>query len=174
MEPSLRASMDAIRRIVRVLREASRDAERTLGVSGAQLFVLSRLANGPRTINELAADTATHQSSVSVVVQRLVERGLASRAIAAHDARRREVSLTAAGRRLLRKAPTAAQERLIAGLRGLPPRQARRLADLLGTVVAAMGAAQQPATMFFEDPAAGAKPKAPPGPAARRAGPRAR
>ena len=122
MDPAIRASMDAIRRIVRVLRQASRDAERTLGVSGAQLFVLNRLlAQGPRTINELAADTATHQSSVSVVVQRLVERGLVSRAVAAHDARRREVSVTAAGRRLLRKAPTAAQERLISGLQQLPP-----------------------------------------------------
>jgi DNA-binding MarR family transcriptional regulator len=150
--------MDAIRRIVRVLREASRETERTLGVSGAQLFVLSRLAHGPRTINELADDTATHQSSVSVVVQRLVERGLASRAVSAADGRRREVSVTTAGRRLLRKAPTAAQERLIAGLKSLPPRRARQLADLLSALVAGMGAGQEPATMFFEETTAPSRP----------------
>src|SRR4051794_8130303 len=69
----VRAIMDAIRRIVRVLRVSSRAAEKQVGLSGAQLFVLHKLADTPAlSLNELADRTRTHQSSVSVVVQRLV------------------------------------------------------------------------------------------------------
>src|ERR671938_1731164 len=69
-------SLDAIRRLVRGLRLAARASEREAGLSAAQLFVLQQLAESPaESINELAARTLTHQSSVSVVVRRLVERG---------------------------------------------------------------------------------------------------
>jgi hypothetical protein len=42
-----RAILDAVRRIVRALHESSRAAEKTLGVTGAQLFVLQTLADVP-------------------------------------------------------------------------------------------------------------------------------
>jgi DNA-binding MarR family transcriptional regulator len=69
-------AIDAFRAIVQALRSASRDVERRTGVSAAQLFALHELAlHSGASINELAAITYTHQSSVSVVVQRLVQRG---------------------------------------------------------------------------------------------------
>src|SRR5262245_40728501 len=40
----LRAILDGLRRVVQVLRESSRAAERRIGLSSAQLFVLQRLA----------------------------------------------------------------------------------------------------------------------------------
>src|SRR5258706_11797595 len=76
----VRAVMDGVRRLVQVLRESSRAARRRVGLSAAQLFVLHRLADAPAlSLNELAARTFTHQSTVSVVVSRLVEQGLGSR-----------------------------------------------------------------------------------------------
>src|SRR5262252_5667928 len=96
-----RAVMNGVRHIVQALRESSRAAERQAGVSGAQLFVLHTLSDAPAvTMNELAAKTYTHQSSVSTVVSRLVERGLVIRRPSAADGRRRELSLTPSGRRL--------------------------------------------------------------------------
>src|SRR3954451_6196920 len=91
-EPSTRSVLDGIRHIVRELREASRHAERAVGVSAAQLFVLQRLA-GARSlsVSELAERTHTHQSSVSVVVTKLARRGLVTRERAEGDARRLEV-----------------------------------------------------------------------------------
>src|SRR5205814_5128834 len=75
-----RAAMDSIRRVVQALRVSSRAAEQRVGLSGAQLFVLQRLAASPAmSINDLAEGTVTHQSSVSVVRRRLVERGLVRR-----------------------------------------------------------------------------------------------
>src|ERR1700753_4266298 len=109
--------LDSIRRIVRVLRVASRAAEKEVGLTGAQLFVLHHLAESPAiSLNELAARTRTHQSSVSVVVQRLVERGLVSRLRSGNDGRQIELGLTAPARKLVNKAPGAAQDRLIGAL----------------------------------------------------------
>jgi DNA-binding MarR family transcriptional regulator len=81
--------------------------------------VLQQLAAAPaRSINELAERTYTHQSSVSVVVRRLVQQGLVARRPAVGDRRRRELRLTEAGERLAAQAPAPAQIRLINGLRG--------------------------------------------------------
>ena len=144
-------ALDAIRRIIRVLRLSSRVAEREFGVSAAQVFVLQQLATAPvSSINELAERTYTHQSSVSVVVRRLVEQKLVVRREAAGDRRRRELQVTPAGRRLLARAPLPGQLRLIGGLRSLPLKDLRRLARLLDRLVHGMGAAGEPATMLFE------------------------
>ena len=152
-DPSTRAVLDGIRHIVRTLREASRAAERAVGLSAAQLFVMQRLAGaGSLSVNELAARTLTHQSSVSVVVAKLAQRGLVERQRAATDARRLEVSLTAAGRAALSRAPAATQDRLIAAL-ALMGRAGRiRLAADLQMLLDAMGVDQRHPPMFFETP----------------------
>src|SRR3984957_113806 len=100
--PDARRILDAFRRIVQALRLFDRQAEKAAGVSGAAVFVLQKLADGqPVSVNELAARTHTHQSSVSVVVQRLVDRKLVRRQRSGDDARRVELTITAAGRRVL-------------------------------------------------------------------------
>jgi DNA-binding MarR family transcriptional regulator len=144
--------LDHLRRIVRTLRESSRAAEARLGVTGAQLFVLRALAAGePSSLNEVAARTHTHQSTVSVVVKRLVARRLVRRATAAADARRVQLTLTARGRAVLARAPLAAQDGLVAGLEALPAAYRRRLAEALARVVAAMGLDAAAPAMFFEE-----------------------
>ena len=151
----VRAVMDALRRIVRALRLSARAAEGRLGISGAQLFVLHQLAQGDASsIDELAARTLTHQSSVSVVVSRLAERGLVVRRTSPDDARRTVIALTAAGRALLRRAPEVGQERLIRGLERLRPSQRRLLASQLTALVRALEVDREEPGMFFdEDPA---------------------
>ena len=101
--------MNAVRSIVRALRVNTRAIELKMGISLAQLFVLQQLAERPAdSLNELADRTATHQSSVSVVVRRLVERGLVSRTTSTVDKRRIEIAVTAAGRALRQRGPTSA------------------------------------------------------------------
>jgi DNA-binding MarR family transcriptional regulator len=150
-DPATRAVLDAIRRIVRALRESSRGAERAVGVGGAQLFVLQRLAGAPAlSLNELARRTLTHQSSVSVVVSKLVRAGLVARTRADGDGRRVEIKLTEAGRRVLSRAPAAAQDRLIGALGLLGSDGRRELAGRLGQVVEAMALPDRHPPMFFE------------------------
>jgi DNA-binding MarR family transcriptional regulator len=148
----LTAALDALRRIVRVLRQSSARTERELGIGGAQLFVLHELAASPAgSVNELAQRTYTHQSSVSVVVQRLVEQGLVARRPAADDARRRELRLTTAGRRLVDRAPLPAQVRLIQGLGALGREELPKLSRALRKVVQGMGAEDEPPSMLFAE-----------------------
>lgn len=144
--------MDALRRIVRNLRQSARAAEDRLGISAAQLFVLHEVGRGARlSINELAERTLTDQSSVSVVVKRLAEKRLVERQPSAEDARRTEVMLTSKGRALLRNAPEATQVELIAGLERLEPADRASLARLLTELVAGLETASNDAPMFFED-----------------------
>ena len=146
-------ALDALRRIVQSLRISARAAERLHGISGAQLFVLQLLAeDGPHSVGSLATRTYTHQSSVSVVVSRLAARGLVVRRDGADDARRTEVALTARGRMLLRRAPEAAQTRLITGLQRLTANERRMLANGLAALVLAMGARSEAQALFFEEP----------------------
>jgi DNA-binding MarR family transcriptional regulator len=154
----IRAVMDALRRIVRALRLSARAAEGRLGISGAQLFVLHQLASSDASsIDELAARTLTHQSSVSVVVSRLAARGLVVRHTASDDARRTAIALTGAGRALLRKAPEVGQARLLTGLARLGREQRRALAFHLAALVRALEVGDETPGMFFEDESAGAR-----------------
>jgi DNA-binding MarR family transcriptional regulator len=150
LHPHVTETLDAIRRIVRVLRLSSRASERQFGIGSAQLFVVQQLAESPAdSINDLAERTYTHQSSVSIVVRRLVEQGLVMRRPAMNDRRRRELKLTAAGRRLAARAPITGQVRLIGALRALPLPQLRMLGHLLERIVTAMGASREPPEMLF-------------------------
>ncbi|MGE3274442.1 MAG: MarR family winged helix-turn-helix transcriptional regulator [Vicinamibacterales bacterium] len=142
--------LDGVRRLVQGLREASTQTERRSGLTAAQHFVLRRLAERDGlTVNDLASRTFTHQSTVSVVVSRLVARGLVNRRPDARDRRRRVLSLTVAGRHALKASASPAQERLIAAVMDLPPVRRRDVASALAAMADAVAPARRP-TMFFE------------------------
>src|SRR5205085_9821928 len=142
--------LDSIRRLVRILRVSDRQAQADLGVSGAQLFVLTELAKTPSlSLNDLAMRTLTDQSSVSVVVTRLVEAGLVARDRDPRDARRLVLNLTRQGRTLLQKAPPVAQEQLIEIADRMPPAERHRFAQTFEWILTELGAEQGAAPMLF-------------------------
>ena len=143
--------MDDLRRLVQYLRLSAGAAQRRLGVSGAQLFVLQQLRRAPASsVDELAARTLTDQSSVSVVVTRLHARKLVARRRSPDDGRRVEILLTARGRALLERAPRPAQEKLLAGLSRMTPAELSRVAASLRLLVTKSGIAGKPPSLFFE------------------------
>jgi DNA-binding MarR family transcriptional regulator len=149
-EPAL--VVDCLRRLVHGVRVAAHTTERTLGITGAQLFVLRELAAEPgASIRRLSELTLTDPSSVSVVVARLVERRLVIRRRAADDARRSTLSVSKAGLTLLSRAPEPYQVRLIAALRKIPATRLRDLRRALSSIVAAFEPAAGPAPLFFEE-----------------------
>ncbi len=161
-EPAVREVLNSLRRIVRSLRVASRTAEQKVGLSGAQLFVLQCLARkSPCSVNELAARTATDQSSVSVVVSRLVASGYVRRAVSKSDRRRVELSLTRTGKALLGSAPEVAQERLLLALERLKPQDLRDLSRILAEVVEHAEVSELAPALFFEEAPALAPAKGP-------------
>ena len=148
--------LDSVRRLVRLLRLADRAAQREVGLSGAQLFVVQELGRAPSlSLNELASRTRTDQSSVSVVVTRLVESGLVSRDRDSEDARRLVLNLTRAGRSLLQKAPPVAQEQMIEVFERMPAADRHRFAEAFDWILSELGAEGGAAPMLFEDAEAG-------------------
>ncbi len=151
------SAMNAVRSIVRALRVSSRMIESKMGMSGAQLFVLQQLAERPaHSLNELAERTATHQSSVSVVVRRLVDHGYVTRTASDADRRRVELALTDRGRQVLTGAPTTVQVKLLRGARALSPDEKRSLARLLQAWVQASGLEDGSPPLMLDEPTASA------------------
>src|SRR5437867_11323761 len=145
--PDVRVALDAFRRIVQALR-VGRAGEGYAGLGSAQLFALQQIAEHPDvSINDVAALTCTHQSSVSVVIQRLVRQRLVAKVASSEDRRRQRLAVTAKGRRVLGRAPVAVQEHLITAIAALPTADRRALARSLSAVarlVAPAGAAPHP------------------------------
>ncbi len=144
--------LDAIRRLVRLLRLTDRAAQSELGLSGAQLFVLHELGKTPSlSLSELAERTRTDQSSVSVVVTRLVDGGYVTRDRDKRDARRLVLNLSKSGRTVADKSPPVAQERIVEALERIPAAERRRFADTFTKMIEDMGEARGVPPMFFED-----------------------
>jgi MarR family transcriptional regulator, lower aerobic nicotinate degradation pathway regulator len=164
-DESVRATLDAVRRIVRALRSGARRSETATGLTSAELFIVHALGTGPaRSLNELAERTFTDQSSASPVVERLRQRGLVRRERSAEDGRRVVIALTPAGRAALANAPEAPQEAIIDAISRLSPTDRRALARTLTRLVAEMGLAGERPAMLFEEPPAD---EPPPGAATR-------
>ena len=150
--PEVRATLDAFRHIVQALRHGA--TGRRPAVSGAQLFALQQIAAHPdASINEIAARTFTHQSSVSVVVQRLVDARLVVKVPAQDDRRRIRLAVTAKGQRALARAPGSVQEDLVSAIANLPAADRRALARLMTTLAHAVTPGGRPKhpPMFFEE-----------------------
>lgn len=146
-------SLNVIRSVVRALNLNTRAIEQRSGISLAQLFVLEKLhQQSSSSLTDLAERTATHQSSVSVVVQRLVDRGFVSRTRSASDRRFVEIAITDAGRQVLSNAPETVQAKLLNGLGQFRDGERERLAALLERWANSAGIEVPVETpMFLED-----------------------
>jgi DNA-binding MarR family transcriptional regulator len=143
--------LDSLRRMVRGLRGAAQSSERAVGISGAQLFVLEELARAPAaSLNELAGRTLTHKSSLSVVVARLVERGLVQRTPSRDDRRSAALYLTARGRKALEKSSASPQARMITALRQLSAAEVAAFAVLFEKLNHELNFDVLEPTMLFE------------------------
>jgi DNA-binding MarR family transcriptional regulator len=71
------------------------------GLPFSRVRALWRLERGPRTLKELAHDMGTDAPATTVAINALEQRGLVKRAADPTDRRAKQVSLTAAGRRMV-------------------------------------------------------------------------
>jgi DNA-binding MarR family transcriptional regulator len=118
---------------------ANRLVAEGLAGAGARRYhyaLLAALAEaGPASQADISRRTTIDRSDMVATVGELAERGLVERAPDPRDRRRNVVSLTAAGRRHLRRLDTLvarAQDELLAPL---SPTERRQLVDLLTRVV---------------------------------------
>ncbi|HEX9705561.1 MAG TPA: MarR family transcriptional regulator [Gemmatimonadales bacterium] len=144
--------VQGLRRIVKALHSYSQDVRNAYGLTGPQLWALKTLQrNGPMSTGRLAAALAVHQSSVSVLVDRLQQRGLVRRMRERFDHRFVSMELTKRGTALAAEAPEAAQGRLLHALEAMPPREVRRIRHAVDRLVQAMEATDVNARFFFAE-----------------------
>lgn len=146
-----RIILDAVRILVREVRLSSLASQQATGLSAAQLFVLRTLAREPGLgVSALATRTLTHQSSVSVVVAKLIAAGLVGRRRSASDGRCARLHPTPAGLAIALGSADPIQERLVGALQRLSGTSRRRLAAELAHWVAELGVDASAPEMFFE------------------------
>lgn len=140
-----------IRALVAVLQTSARAVEARTGLTNAQLFLLRQIAETDGlTINDLADRTSAAQSSVSVVVGRLVSSGRVRRGRVPGDGRRVKLTATARGRSSLRNAPTPTTERLLTALGRLKPGDVRSISRGLKALLAMLDESTEQRPLLFE------------------------
>lgn len=103
------------------VRQHFREVERRCGISGSQLWVLREVVASPGIgVSRLAERLSIHQSTCSLLVEKLVAASLISKTRSVDDQRRVGLDVTQAGRQLLTNAPGPAQGMLPEALKQLP------------------------------------------------------
>jgi DNA-binding MarR family transcriptional regulator len=138
------AALEVLKKFRQIFRAAKahfRQVERTAGVSSAQLWLLAELFERPGSrVKDLAAAMALHQSTVSNLLELLTRRKLLMRKRDDVDQRVVRVFLTAAGERVVRKAPGPARGVLPDALEALPSAALRRLDQSVAVLLKTMKA----------------------------------
>lgn len=144
--------VQGLRRVVRALESFSQEIYRNYGLTAPQLWALKTLRReGPVPIGRLAAALAVHQSSLSLLVDRLAGRGLVRRRRSSQDRRVVELTLTPRGRTLADEAPEPAQGRLLYALTQVSPARVKEIRLAVDEIVGAMEASDVEARFFFAD-----------------------
>jgi DNA-binding MarR family transcriptional regulator len=92
-----------------------------------------------------------HMSTISGIVDRLEKKGFVERKRDVVDRRVVKISLTKSGKKLVQKAPEAAQGRLLHGLESLSTRQVQMIWHSFQKVVRLMEIEDVKATFFFSE-----------------------
>jgi DNA-binding MarR family transcriptional regulator len=130
-----------LRRIIRVIDLDSHRLEHRHGVTTPQLVVLSALQEfGDQSLGELAQRVQLSASTVVGIMDRLVERGYASRRRDEIDRRRIHLTITDAGITLLAQAPQPLQEAFATRFTLLEKSEQLRLLQSLEDLTELLGA----------------------------------
>jgi len=112
--------MQSLRRIFKAIQVYSQEVSQKFGITGPQLWTLKALsANGSLPLGQLSKMMYLHPSTITGVVDRLEKKGYVVRDRVHEDRRVVMVQLTPNGRKVIRRAPSPIQGKMIYGLRKL-------------------------------------------------------
>jgi DNA-binding MarR family transcriptional regulator len=150
--PDASLIVQGLRRIVKALHSFSQDVYRQYGLTGPQLWALKTLQReGRLSAGQLARALAVHQSSLSILIDRLEKRGLVSRVRSRGDGRFVLIEMTKRGLSLAAMAPEPAQGRLLHGLQAMSRAEVSQIRRAVDRMVQVMEAEDTAARFFFSD-----------------------
>jgi len=118
------------------VRQHFREVEKHCGISGSQLWLLHEVAKTSGTgVSKLAERLAIHQSTCSLLVEKLVGAGLVSKKRSVADQRRVGLEVTPAGIQLLNSSPGPTEGILPEALKQMPDLALKTLHDNLSQLV---------------------------------------
>lgn len=139
-DPSARV-LRRFRLVFNAVKTHFRQVEKKAGVGGAQLWALSIIRDQPGIgVGELARAMDIHQSTASNLVRSLLEVRLIATAKDATDRRSVQLTLLAAGQRVLKRAPGPFTGVLPLALHSLDAATLKRLDRDLGKLIEQLGA----------------------------------
>ena len=142
--PQLRAVLAAVRRIMHAADLRSRRLARETGLTAPQLAVLQAIADlGEVTTGRISADVSLSQATVTVILDRLMDRGLVERYRSPVDRRVVYSRLTKAGQQALAAAAPAIRARLVAEFERLPEGERAALIASLEWMARALNVADE-------------------------------
>lgn len=132
------------RLVFNAVRSHFRDVERKAGVGGAQIWALSIMAARPGLgLGNLARDMDIHQTTASNLVRSLLQQGLVQSHRDGPDRRAVQLTVTPAGRDVLKRVPGPFAGVLPDALARLDPKTLERLDRDLGTLIELLQADEQ-------------------------------
>lgn len=150
--PDATLIVQGLRRIVKALHSYSQDVYRQYGLTGPQLWALKTLQRAGRlSAGQLARALAVHQSSLSILIDRLEKRGLVSRVRSRGDGRFVLIEMTKRGLALSAMAPEPAQGRLLHGLQAMSRAEVSQVRRVVDRLVLLMEAEDTTPHFFFSD-----------------------
>jgi DNA-binding MarR family transcriptional regulator len=149
-------SVEALRRfrlIFNAVKTHFREVEKKAGLAGAQVWALSVVRDSPGLgVGELAKAMDVHQSTASNLLKALVADGLVRVERTAADRRMLALYATAAGLKVLKRAPGPFSGVLPEALASLDPATLVRLNGDLDKVIRALGADERAASIPLGQP----------------------
>ncbi|MBD3257846.1 MarR family transcriptional regulator [candidate division GN15 bacterium] len=143
--------LQSIRRIMRAVDIYSRKLRSQYELTAPQLICLGTVVErGPLTVSEIAEMVFLSPSTVVGILDRLETRGLVQRERDTVDRRVVNILATAAGKKVVNKAPSALQDGLHEGLQKLPQLEQATIALSLKRVVELMEAGRIDASPILE------------------------
>lgn len=142
----------SLRRILRATSIHSRKLGRSVGITAPQLIVLRAVnANDGLTATEVANAVSLSQATITTIVSKLEERELVKRERSKVDKRRVHVSLSDAGREVLKEAPKPLQESFSRRFEALPRWEQHQLVSSLERIALMMDAEDLDAAPLLTD-----------------------
>jgi DNA-binding MarR family transcriptional regulator len=142
--------VQSFRRIFKAIHHYSEEVLKAFGVTGPQLWLLKTLREeGGTSVGELSEKMYLHISTMSGIIDRLETKGYVVRKREAPDRRVVTVHLTAAGKRIVDKAPEPSQGKLLYSLESLSKEEVLEMHQALQKIVRLMELEQMEATFFF-------------------------
>lgn len=118
------------------IRQQFREVEQNCGVTGSQLWILREVDKTPDIgVSVLAERLSIHQSTCSLLVEKLVTRGLINKQRSQADQRRVGLCITQEASNILKKAPGPAEGILPEALQALPESALQSLDSALIEVI---------------------------------------